>query len=60
VAGEFYAITLWGGLTVLLGAALSWPAWRALAHLFLPARTANALLDWQRSLSGSGSVLARE
>jgi hypothetical protein len=32
-----------------------WPVWLALTHLFLPAKTAAALLDWQRSLSQSES-----
>lgn len=56
---SFYATAGAGALCVVLGAAIVWGAWTALAHLFLPRKTAAALLDWQRSLSGRESSLAR-
>lgn len=54
------ALTL-GVIGVVVGAMIVWPIWVALAKLFLPARSAKALLDWQQSLSSnSASSLARE
>jgi hypothetical protein len=46
--------------TLIAGIMLSWPLWVMLVRMFLPARTATALLDWQRSLAGPVDQLARE
>lgn len=35
-------------MAVMLGALIAWPLWVGLVRLFLPGRTADALLDWQR------------
>jgi hypothetical protein len=57
---SFYAVAGLGALCIVLGAAVVWGVWTALAHLFLPRQTAATLLDWQRSLSaGRESSLAR-
>ena len=58
---NFYLVALFGCACVVAGAVVVWPAWMALAHLFLPRHAATALLDWQRSQSRSGreSSLAR-
>jgi len=37
--------------SVAVGVLVAWPAWGALVRLFLPPRTANLLLDWQRAIS---------
>src|SRR5258706_2300269 len=48
-------------LTLVLGAAIVWGIWMALAHIFLPKRTSEALLEWQRSQSNpSAAVLGRD
>jgi hypothetical protein len=47
--GRYYHLLAAGAaLAVVLGAAVAWPLWRAVAHLFLPAAAARAMLDWQR------------
>jgi hypothetical protein len=47
-------------VAVIVGASIVWGIWSALAHVFLPKRTSEALLDWQRSQSNeSASSLAR-
>lgn len=52
------------GITALmtaLGAGIAWWIWSACAYLFLPRKTAGALLDWQRSRSTPRATgLARE
>ena len=50
-APDFHLLALGGAATLVFGAVIVWPVWLALTHLFLPAKTAAALLDWQRSLS---------
>ena len=50
----------WGGGFIVLGALIVWPIWLSLVHLFLPARTAKALLEWQRGLSSKDPTPARE
>jgi hypothetical protein len=48
-------------LALTLGASIVWGIWSALAHVFLPRRTSDALLDWQRSQSSpSAAVLGRD
>jgi hypothetical protein len=43
-----------------LAASIAWGIWSALAHIFLPKATCEALLDWQRSQSNeSASFFAR-
>lgn len=56
---DFLSMMLLGFLCITLGAALVWPLWTLLVQAFLPARTANILLNWQRSLSNEASGLAR-
>jgi hypothetical protein len=47
-----------GALT--LGTVIVWGIWSALAHIFLPRATSEALLEWQRSQSNvSASFLSR-
>lgn len=41
----------WAAGLVVFGAVIVWPIWMSLVYLFLPKRTAEALLEWQRSLS---------
>jgi len=43
---------------VVAGAAVVWGAWMAVVHLFLPQKTAQALLDWQRGLSSRQPLAA--
>lgn len=47
-------------LTIVLGSAVAWPIWTALVRLFLPKRTGDALLEWQRGQSDRAAALARE
>jgi hypothetical protein len=47
------------GVSVVLGAVLAWPVWKAMAHLFLPSRMAAAMLEWQQSQSERVADLAR-
>ena len=48
-------------LTIVLGSAVAWPIWAALVRLFLPKRTGDALLEWQRGQSDrAAAALARE
>jgi hypothetical protein len=47
-------------ICIVLGATAVWPLWQLLVNLFLPKRTAAALLNWQSSLSNEVSALARE
>jgi len=60
VSFGFFSMIGWGMLWIVIGAVISWGVWSMLAKAFLPKRTADALLDWQRSLSISVSALARE
>lgn len=55
--GSLIAVT---AATVTLGTLLAWPIWSALVRLFLPARLAKALLDWQQSLASDVASLARQ
>ena len=57
---DFQVLLIGAALTVVFGAIIVWPVWLALAHLFLPSRTAAALLDWQRSISSGAPALARQ
>jgi hypothetical protein len=48
-------------LALTLGTSIIWGIWSALAHLFLPRRTSEALLEWQRNQSNpSAAVLGRD
>jgi hypothetical protein len=59
--GDFVGVLATTGVTLMLGAMVVWGVWTALAHVFLPRRTSEALLDWQRSLSNPAAAqLARE
>jgi hypothetical protein len=58
---EFLGLIATLVVTLTLGASIVWGIWMALAHVFLPRRTSEALLDWQRSLSNRPAAhLARE
>ena len=59
-ASDFHLLSLGGAATLVFGAVVVWPVWLALTHLFLPAKTAAALVEWQRSLSGREREPARE
>jgi hypothetical protein len=54
------AVTLEGAAMVVIGAWIAWPIWMVLVKLFLPTRTSNALLEWQKSLAGPVGKLAQE
>ena len=57
---DFQVLLFGTALTVVFGATVIWPIWMALVHLFLPSRTAAALLEWQRGLSRAAPTLARQ
>jgi hypothetical protein len=58
---DFVGVLATTAVTLVLGAVVVWGVWAALAHVFLPRRTSEALLDWQRSLSNPAAAqLARE
>jgi hypothetical protein len=57
---DFVAVALVGASMVVIGAWIVWPIWMALVRLFLPARTAGVLLEWQRSMSNSVGKLGQE
>jgi hypothetical protein len=56
----FPAIFVFSSGMAFVGALIVWPIWVMLVRAFLPNRTGNALLEWQRSLSNQVSDLARE
>lgn len=60
LSDDFHQMALTTFAVIVLGCLCVWPAWMAIVHLFLPPKTATALLDWQRGLSGKVSSLARE
>jgi hypothetical protein len=57
---DFQMLLVATWLTLIFAAMVSWPIWLALTHLFLPARAASALLDWQRSIPAAAPTLARQ
>jgi hypothetical protein len=57
---DLLAVTLEGAAMVVIGAWIAWPIWMVLVKLFLPTRTSNALLEWQKSLAGPVGKLAQE
>ena len=60
VGDDFQLLLVATGLTITIAAVLVWPIWMALAHLFLPTTTANALLDWQRHRWSAAPALGRQ
>lgn len=61
LSGEFLGLLATIAVTLTLGASIVWGIWVAVAHLFLPRRTSQALLDWQRTLSDRPAAgLARD
>jgi hypothetical protein len=56
---DFIALMALAFGAIVFGAATVWPIWSLLVHAFLPKRTANALLNWQLSLSNQVSALSR-
>jgi hypothetical protein len=61
LTGEFLGLLATLAVTLTLGASIVWGLWVTIAHLFLPRRTSQALLDWQRSLSNPPAAeLARD
>jgi hypothetical protein len=57
---QFVLLIVWAGVMVWLAASTVWPVWALLVNVFLPRKTATALLDWQRHHSASPAALARE
>lgn len=57
---DFQVLLFGTALTIVFAAVVVWPVWLALVHLFLPSRTAAALLEWQRALSRGAPALARQ
>lgn len=57
---DFVMLAAATGMAVLLAALAVWPVWMSLVHLFLPARAAKSLLDWQRSVPAAAPALARQ
>jgi hypothetical protein len=58
---QFLGLLALLAVTLTLGTTIVWGIWMALAHVFLPRRTSQALLNWQRSLSNPPAAqLARE
>jgi len=57
---SLFTLAFEGAAMVVVGAWISWGIWTLLVRLFVPARTAAALLEWQRSLSNSVGKLAQE
>lgn len=60
LGADFQMLLIYTALMLVFAGVVVWPIWLALAHLFLPDRTARALLDWQRSMSSAAPVLARQ
>ena len=60
VGFDFQVLLMATALTIVFAAMVVWPIWLALVHLFLPSRTAAALLEWQRSVSRGAPALARQ
>jgi hypothetical protein len=60
VGADFQMLLIYTALMLVFAAVIVWPIWLALVHLFLPDRTARALLDWQRSMSSAAPALARQ
>lgn len=54
---QFLLLPLLGASCLVLGAVIAWPTWNAVVRLLLPAPTATALLNWQRSLSSKEPAL---
>ncbi len=59
LSNEFFLLALMTFGVVIVGAVAAWPIWIAIVRLFLPRRTSDALLEWQRSLSNRVSALGR-
>jgi hypothetical protein len=58
--GDFLRLIMLAGAMTVFGAAVVWPIWSMLVHVFLPKRVAQGVLDWQRFRTGPASALARE
>jgi vacuolar-type H+-ATPase subunit I/STV1 len=56
----FIEMTLIGAGFIILGASIAWPVWVMLVKAFLPKRTSDALIEWQKALSINVSALARD
>jgi hypothetical protein len=57
---DFVTVLAMTACAIALGSTIVWALWCGAARLFLPARTASALLEWQRSCSHRVSDLSRE
>jgi hypothetical protein len=53
-------MNLVGVAFIVIGASVVWVVWTLLVKAFLPKRTSESLLEWQRSLSVNVSSLARD
>ena len=56
VTTDLVTLLLITAAALTLGATIVWGVWSALAHTFLPRRTSQALLDWQRSQSAQAAT----
>jgi hypothetical protein len=57
----FIGLTGMTAMWVVVGASIAWPVWYTMVHIFLPKRTGEALLEWQRAQSARAvGSLARE
>jgi hypothetical protein len=60
ITGDFVTCLMLTAGCLVLGTVIVWGIWSALAHIFLPRATCQALLEWQRSQSNeSASFLTR-
>jgi hypothetical protein len=59
---DFLTVMAVGAACVVLAASLVWPVWAVVVNVFLPRKTARAVLDWQRfrATPGTAGALARE
>jgi hypothetical protein len=57
---DMITLALLAGALVVIGAWIVWPIWIVLVKVFLPAKTATTLLEWQRSLGHPVQKLAQE
>ena len=57
---DLVSVALTGASVIVIGGWIVFPIWMLLARLFLPARTATALLEWQKGMSKSVAKLGQE
>jgi hypothetical protein len=57
---DFVSVAMIGASMIVIGAWIVFPIWTLLVRLFLPARTAGVLLEWQKGMSDRVGKLAQE